>query len=126
MLSNMSSIQASRQPQGLQPSPSAQDGFAVKSERVLDRSTVPGVGSFTAYEDGRIRAQFEDRTIMHVNASHSHCKAILPDGKSCMVACSNPVGMEQYVTAVFDFARWAFKTGSGEHSGLVVLAVFII
>lgn len=42
--------------------------------QVLEAAEVPGQASFTAYSDGRARAFFTDRTIMHLNTTHSHCK----------------------------------------------------
>ncbi|KAG2487935.1 hypothetical protein HYH03_013514 [Edaphochlamys debaryana] len=84
--------------------------FAAASTAVLERSEVPGLGAFTAYADGRVRACFEDRAILHMAASHSHCKVVLPDGSVAVVATANPVGVEPYAAAATDFARWAFKT----------------
>ena len=40
----------------------------------LEETYVPGQGSLCAFADGRVRAMFDDRTIVHMNAAHSHCK----------------------------------------------------
>ncbi len=80
------------------------------SEALLEEAFVPGEGEFYAYADGRVRAIFEDRTILHLNAVGSHCKVVLPDGHVVMVSVSQPVGVEAYVRAVLSFAAWAFKT----------------
>ncbi|KXZ56915.1 hypothetical protein GPECTOR_1g825 [Gonium pectorale] len=79
----------------LLPTSSPDELFAVASSAVLEESDVPGHGHFTAYEDGRVRACFGDRTILHMSASHSHCKVVLPDGASVVVAVANPVGVER-------------------------------
>ncbi|GFR40516.1 hypothetical protein Agub_g1085, partial [Astrephomene gubernaculifera] len=84
--------------------------FAAASTAVLEESCVAGHGQFTAYQDGRVRVCFEDRTILHMSASHSHAKVVLPDGRGVVVAVANPVGVEPYVAAAVDFASWAFKT----------------
>ncbi|GLC50872.1 hypothetical protein PLESTB_000441400 [Pleodorina starrii] len=86
------------------------DLFAVASTAVLEESSVPGHGQFTAYEDGRVRVCFHDRTILHMCVAQSHCKLVLPDGKAVVVAVANPVGVEPYVEAAWEFACWAFKT----------------
>ena len=42
--------------------------------QIIEHADVPGQGSFSAYEDGRVRVMFQDRTILHLNAPQSHCK----------------------------------------------------
>lgn len=42
--------------------------------QVLEQATVQGQGTFTAYRDGRVRMLFDDRAILHMNTTHSHCK----------------------------------------------------
>ncbi len=85
--------------------------FAVASTAVLEESCVPGHGSFVAYEDGRVRVCFDDRAILHLSASHTHAKVVLPDGgPPRVVAVANPVGVERYVAAALEFAAWAFKS----------------
>ncbi|KAF5833456.1 hypothetical protein DUNSADRAFT_10246 [Dunaliella salina] len=79
------------------PSMGVEESFGVVSEKVLEHAEVPGQGTFSAYEDGRVRAMFADRTILHLNAAQSHCKAFLPDGASLLVSTDNPVGIEQYM-----------------------------
>ncbi|GIL73336.1 hypothetical protein Vretimale_4900 [Volvox reticuliferus] len=88
----------------------ADDLFAVVSTAVVEESSVPGFGQFTAYEDGRVRICFDDRTILHMSASQSHSKVVLPDGRAVVVTLTNPVGVEPYVDAAREFAYWAFKT----------------
>lgn len=85
--------------------------FAVSSTAVVEESCVPGHGSFVAYEDGRVRVCFDDRAILHLSASHTHAKVVLPDGgPPRVVAVANPVGVERYVTSALEFAAWAFKS----------------
>ncbi|EFJ41759.1 hypothetical protein VOLCADRAFT_98324 [Volvox carteri f. nagariensis] len=89
---------------------SGDDLFAVMSTTIIEERGVPGYGQFTAYEDGRVRVCFKDRTILHMSASQSHCKVLLPDGKAVVVAVANPVGVELYVETALEFVHWAFRT----------------
>lgn len=86
------------------------DLFAVMSTTIVEESVVPGHGQFTAYEDGRVRVCFDDRTILHMCALQSHCKLVLPDGSMVVVAVTNPVGVKSYVEAAREFAVWTFKS----------------
>ena len=45
-----------------------------ESQVVVEEAILAGEGRFLAYEDGRLRVCFEDRTILHVNASRTLCK----------------------------------------------------
>ncbi|KAG1681112.1 hypothetical protein FOA52_015554 [Chlamydomonas sp. UWO 241] len=94
---------------GLLPS-SVEETFAVESELILDESHVPEQGSFTAYADGRLRARFLDRTILHMNGARSHAKLILPDGSSTLVSTSTPIGVEAYLRDALAYAAWAFAS----------------
>ncbi|KAG2442403.1 hypothetical protein HXX76_002489 [Chlamydomonas incerta] len=89
---------------------SSEELFAAASDAVLEDSCVPGTGRLTAFADGRVRAIFDDRTLLTLSSSHSHCRLVLPDGQQVVVGVANPVGVEGYVEAVLDFARWAFKS----------------
>jgi hypothetical protein len=62
--------------------------------QAIEYAEVPGQGSFTAYEDGRVRAMFEDRTILHVNAAQTHCK-VRAQTKCKVMACVECVGSAQ-------------------------------
>lgn len=80
------------------------------SDEILEDQQVEGLGSFRAYADGRVRALFEDRTILYMAPDHGGCRLTLPDGKRAAVSVSNPVGVEEYVSAARQFAAWAFRT----------------
>ncbi|GBF96370.1 hypothetical protein Rsub_09169 [Raphidocelis subcapitata] len=80
------------------------------SNEILEQQVVPGVGRLTAYEDGRVRALFEDRTILSLDARRAEARLTLPDGRAAVVAAANPVGVEGYVSAALQFAAWAFRT----------------
>ncbi len=41
---------------------------------ITEEASAPGEGRFLAYADGRLRINFEDRTILHMNAAGSFCK----------------------------------------------------
>ena len=76
---------------------------------IVEDDNIPGEGHFTAYQDGRLRVCFEDRTILHMNSEGTLCKLLLPDGASVLVSISQPVGVEAYVLAALRFRAWAFK-----------------
>jgi hypothetical protein len=67
------------------------------SLEVVEEQEVPGVGSFTAYADGRVRVLFGDRTILSLDAGRAWAKLILPDGSRQEVPTSKPMGVEPYV-----------------------------
>ena len=80
------------------------------SEAFLEDQRVEGLGSFRAYEDGRVRALFDDRTILYLEADHASARLTLPDGTRAAASAANPVGVEGYVSAALQFATWAFRT----------------
>ena len=77
---------------------------------IHEQHQVAECGEFTAYEDGSIHVTFQDRTLLYMNASHTHCDVIMPDGHRVTVATATPVGVEQYVEQAMEFAEWAFST----------------
>jgi hypothetical protein len=42
--------------------------------QVVEHIETPGESTMTAYADGRVRAVFADRTIVHINGAHTHAK----------------------------------------------------
>lgn len=50
------------------------------SSTVHARQTVRGVGVFTAFEDGRVRVRFNDRTIVSVDRWHRAADVLHRDG----------------------------------------------
>lgn len=67
------------------------------SDDVVEQQVVPGVGRFVATADGRMRALFDDRTILHMPPGGATARLVMPDGRAREVAADNPVGVEQYV-----------------------------
>ena len=51
----------------------------------------PGMGRFTSYEDGRVRAVFSDRTILEMDPSRTNASILFPDASRLKVNVSNPV-----------------------------------
>lgn len=68
---------------------------------VLEEADVPGQGHFVAYADGRLRAMFDDRTILHLNAARSYCKVR-----------GGPVGRERGLMARHLMGQWAGSVAS--------------
>lgn len=75
---------------------SSQQQVACSSD-VVEEQDVPGVGRFVATADGRVRALFADRTILHMPPGSATARLVLPDGSAAEVGADNPVGVEQYV-----------------------------
>lgn len=67
------------------------------STDILEQQDVPGLGSFTAYADDRIRVLFADRTILSLAAGHSVADLVMPDGSLRTVPTAKPLGAEEYV-----------------------------
>lgn len=80
------------------------------SNEVREQQEVEGSGLFTAYQDGRVRVVFLDRTLLEMDGARDSCRLILPDGSRAVVAAHTPVGAELYVRAALEFAEWAFRT----------------
>lgn len=80
------------------------------SSSILEEHHVENLGTFTAYEDGRVRVRFTDRTLLNMDATHTLCSLILPNGHCIKVATEQPVGVEQYVEPVTEFIMWAFQS----------------
>jgi len=78
--------------------------MAVKEER-RDRD-----GVFTAYEDGRVRVRFSDRTILNMDQTQEKCELVLANGKTVCVRCHCPCGVETYVQMAIEFATLTRRT----------------
>ncbi|GAX72778.1 hypothetical protein CEUSTIGMA_g234.t1 [Chlamydomonas eustigma] len=87
-----------------------EESFAVHSDTILDKAEIPGWGSFCAFEDGRLRAFFEDRTILHMNRTHTHCKVVTLEGHAILVSVSQPAGVEGYVDASLAYISRVWKS----------------
>jgi hypothetical protein len=76
---------------------------------IINQQLVDGLGEFKAYSDGSVRAYFLDRTILSMDAQQSSCKLFLPDGDALVVAVANPIGVQPYVQAAVEYARWVLQ-----------------
>jgi hypothetical protein len=74
-------------------------GVAAVSADVVEQQEVEGVGRFTAYADGRVRAVFADRTILGLGPDRAAASLILPDGRRREVPVAALAGsaLEGYV-----------------------------
>lgn len=59
---------------------------AVLSSVVHKRQTVSGLGVFTAFEDGRVRVRFNDRTLVSIDRWHRQAEVLHRDGKRAIVS----------------------------------------
>ena len=64
----------------------ADSDAAVLSSVVHNRQTVSGLGVFTAFEDGRVRVRFNDRTLVSVDRWHRQAEVLHRDGKRAVVS----------------------------------------
>ena len=77
---------------------------------VYEQHQVADCGEFTAYKDGSVHVSFSDRTLLYMEASHTHCNIVTSEGHRVIVATSTPVGVESYVAQAVEYAEWAFST----------------
>ena len=61
----------------------------VKSSEIKAKQTVRDLGVFTAFEDGRIRVRFADRTIVAVDRWHRFAEVVHRDGSTSTVSVSS-------------------------------------
>ncbi|PRP81569.1 hypothetical protein PROFUN_01076 [Planoprotostelium fungivorum] len=80
------------------------------STHLHEELSLPHVGRFSAYRDGRVRALFVDRTILEVDRTRQLCQLILPDGSFARVTARQPGEYEKYVRSAEEFSQWAFLT----------------
>ena len=86
-----SAIAAVSQPVGVQghaqhqTAPDASDA-AILSSEVHKRQSVSGVGVFTAFEDGRVRVRFNDRTLVSIDRWHCNAEVLQQDGTRVTVS----------------------------------------
>lgn len=80
------------------------------AQEIHEEHAVADYGRFIAYRDGSVHVAFQDRTLLYLKSSHTHCDIITPDGHRVMVATATPVGVEQYVAQAMEFAEWVFSS----------------
>ena len=81
---------------------------AYKSTIVVREERVPGLGRFTAFEDGRVRLLHVDRTIIEIDAECEFADMIARDGSIHKVRVACPVGVERYLDEVLSFGYETF------------------
>jgi hypothetical protein len=77
---------------------------------VVDTQYVEALGDMKAFADGRVQIFFCDRTLLYMDPEHTVCRLLMPDGERMNVNVASPVGVEVYVQAAVEYARWAFST----------------
>lgn len=110
---------------------------AVDPAACLEESIVDGLGRFRLFGDGRVSVLFDDSTVLTMRktslaavsgggasgrgvkayhpfgpvsaASWLLCDVLFPDGRTCTVRSTCPVGAEGYVHAAVQFRAWATK-----------------
>ncbi|KAJ3373525.1 hypothetical protein HDU91_006468 [Kappamyces sp. JEL0680] len=71
--------------------------------------SIPDVGEFTLYVDGRCKCRFSDRTIVELPSQHGpDAQAAVLDsyGNSHKIRVANPVGYEWHVQTMLDYVQY--------------------
>ena len=76
----------------------------------IHEAVVASEGRFTAYEDGRVRVQFADRTLLKLDATGQLCDVVLASGERHVVSSRRPADLKPYIDAAAFFQHWAFLT----------------
>ncbi len=81
----------------------------IEANRIQSRRFVRGLGTFTAFADGRVRAIFLDRTIGDIPASRSMCTLLLASGNQASVALPSQLAgrFRRYIHPLLQFADLA-------------------
>jgi len=90
---------------------------SIREERPLSATIVEEIktfnGIFTAYQDGRIRARFADRTILNFDPSDDSFDIVDRRGVRLHLAkADDPASFDvaQYVSKAVEFMSWAFSS----------------
>ncbi|KND00820.1 uncharacterized protein SPPG_03926 [Spizellomyces punctatus DAOM BR117] len=82
----------------------------VRSGKLEGTATVPGLGTFTAYSGGYVRALYENGVVVEAQKAPSIAHVTFPDGDVVTVRCEKPVGCERYVVPVLQFAKEVWES----------------
>ncbi|KAH6594933.1 hypothetical protein BASA50_006195 [Batrachochytrium salamandrivorans] len=82
------------------------------STAVRDSISVPHLGVFTSYMDGRVSVVFSDRTLLEMlrvdDVGSGTCRILGSDGDVVTVRIERPIGFANYVRPAVEFSRWTF------------------
>jgi hypothetical protein len=68
--------------------------------------TVPGVGEFLRFKDGRVRVFFTDRTILEINVRDRIAMVFDKYGETVRVRLDKIVVYQSYISKALDFLNW--------------------
>ena len=79
---------------------------------IKETCTTPNVGTFTMYEDGRLRGVFTDRTLLRIDSDWMQCEVIRKDGIRVALLCANVASQidAPYVRTLLEFGQWSNMT----------------
>ncbi len=94
-----------------------------RSHAVREALDVPGIGQFTAYQDGRIAVVFADRTLLKLQGPQESAFGMAGgspsptrtlhlldrEGVAHNLRALAPIGFERYAQLALDFEAWACK-----------------
>ena len=85
--------------------------IATSPAMVEESCHAENVGTFTSFVDRRLRAIFDDRTIVRIDSSWSTCEIVRTDGQLITCLCDRPSDEEEsYVRATLEFGQWTEMT----------------
>jgi hypothetical protein len=87
----------------------AQPDLPDDPEGIKCENNIENVGTFTAYNDGSMRALFDDRTVIRINTDLS-VSVLSRKGEQLKLNLDNPYGFEAYIPVCLEFYEWAFST----------------
>ncbi|XJO71529.1 hypothetical protein BDV3_001024 [Batrachochytrium dendrobatidis] len=83
------------------------------SSVVHETVSVPHLGMFTSYLDGRVSVLFVDRSMleMRYNPANSTgiCKILSSDGETVIVRLERPLGYINYIRPAMEFFKWTYS-----------------
>lgn len=90
--------------------PSGEDDTVDRASDVVEVAETAH-GRFRAFADGRVRAVFQDRTILQVDPERERCAFFFADGSAghTTVAAASPA-QQRYIHRALEFADWAFAS----------------
>ncbi|TPX35436.1 hypothetical protein SmJEL517_g02126 [Synchytrium microbalum] len=79
------------------------------SSQLIVEITIPEAGKFTAYSDHRIIVNFNDRTILELDAGGQFAHILDTFGEKVDVRVLNPLSWAKYTRPAIQFRRWALS-----------------
>lgn len=86
---------------------------------IIKSITVPELGIFQSFSDGRIKVAFEDRTILEIDANSSIAKVFDSGGDVTLVRLDRVVAYKWYISCAMSFKKWTNGEEQDKIDGLI-------